>query len=123
MKQLLFVLCLILVGCEGKSSWNPVSRTATPMLKPSPVKKTIVYDFWAPWCPPCRAFGPTFEKWKEKYSSDTVSFVKVNTDEDKDLAVKYKVSALPTILVVTNDEVVGRFVGAPTEEQVANLLK
>lgn len=92
------------------------------MLKPTS-KKIVIYDFWAPWCPPCRAFGPTFEAWKAKYSNESISFVKVNTDEDKETAAKFKISSLPTIIVTHDAVEVKRFVGAPKEQQVVDLLK
>jgi thioredoxin len=116
------VLFCVFTGCKDNQQ-PPVPISQGPsMLKPV-AKKIVVYDFWAPWCGPCRAFAPTFEKWKTKYSNDNISFVKVNTDEDKETAAKFKISALPTIIVTHDGVEVQRFMGAPKEEQIVNLLK
>ncbi len=86
-------------------------------------KEYVVYDFWAEWCGPCKAFGPTFEAWKAKYSKPNVTFTKVNVDEDRAMAKKYNISAIPTLIVTVNGKEKKRFTGAPSEQQVASLLK
>lgn len=93
------------------------------MLNPKKVKKIVVYDFWAPWCPPCRAFSPTFESWKNKYGTDSISFVKINIEEDQQAAVKYKISSIPTVIVTVDDEEVKRWTGAPRESDLVEYLK
>lgn len=128
MKKILFVLVLgvaffSLVGCQDNQQ-PPIPRLPPiPPIRKVNVKKIVVYDFWAQWCPPCRAFGPTFEKWKEKYSNENVTFLKVNTDEDQATAVKFKISALPTVVITHDGVEVKRFTGAPTESQVQEFLK
>jgi thioredoxin 2 len=116
---LVSVVLLALAGCKGET---PPTPSNTNMLKP-PGKKIVVYDFWAPWCPPCRAFGPTFDKWKGKHSNENISFVKVNTDEDEAMASKFKIASLPTIVVTHDGIEVKRFVGAPLEQQLLEFLK
>lgn len=76
---------------------------------------TIV-DFWAPWCGYCVRMMPVFEGLAEELAGK-VSFVKVNTDEEPDLARAYNVEVLPTFAVVKNGEVVNRKIGfIPTAE-------
>lgn len=59
--------------------------------------KTVVIDFWAPWCAPCRRFSPEFLRWAERHPEAV--FVKVNIDENPDLAQEYKVPHIPFVVV------------------------
>ena len=83
----------------------------------------MVYDFGAPWCGPCRAFAPTFEEWKTKYTRENVVFKKVNIDEDQQMAAQYRIKAIPTVIVTSNGKEIGRFVGECDEGQLAKLLQ
>ena len=61
-------------------------------------KKGIVFiDFWAEWCGPCRAFAPTFEKVSE--ANPDVTFAKVNTEEEQELAGKFQIRSIPTLMI------------------------
>jgi thioredoxin 1 len=68
----------------------------------------VVVDFWAPWCGPCRMVAPEIDKLAERYGT-TVKFVKVNIDENADLAMRYGIMSIPTV---------AKFVGGSLEEQV-----
>lgn len=70
---------------------------------------TVVLDFWAPWCAPCRSFEPIFEEASERYPE--LTFGKVNTDEEQQLAAAYRIRSIPTLVVLRNGEVVHRQVG------------
>jgi thioredoxin 1 len=65
--------------------------------------KVTIVDFWAPWCGPCKMFGPVFERVSEDVTD--VQFVKVNVDEVGEVAQKYQVMSIPTILLIKGGEV------------------
>ncbi|MGN7610899.1 thioredoxin [Magnetococcales bacterium HHB-1] len=57
----------------------------------------VIVDFWAPWCGPCRAFAPIFEKISEAHND--VIFAKVNTDEERELGSEFQIRSIPTLMV------------------------
>ena len=71
----------------------------------------VVVDFYADWCGPCRMVSPIIESLSNEYSG-RVKFVKINTDESQELAMKLNIMSIPTIMVFKNGEVSSRTVGA-----------
>jgi thioredoxin 1 len=78
-----------------------VLKSATPVL----------VDFWAEWCGPCRAVGPILEEISNEYG-DKLKIVKLNTDEEGSIAMKYGISSIPTMNVFVGGEIVKTIVGA-----------
>lgn len=73
--------------------------------------KLSVVDFWAPWCGPCLALGPTIEALATEYEG-RVNIGKVNTDENAELSMKYGITSIPCILFIKDGKVVDKQVGA-----------
>ena len=79
----------------------------------------VFLDFWAPWCPPCRMMSPIFEETSKDYEGK-VKFAKINTQEHPELGEQFKVSGIPTLILVKNGKEVHRMVGL---KQKADLKK
>ena len=65
--------------------------------------KVVFCDFWANWCGPCRMLGPVFEEISEKYEGQAV-FVKVNVDDEEELAMQYRITSIPNIIAFKNGQ-------------------
>ena len=82
-----------------------------------------VVDFYANWCGPCRKLSPILEEVEEEITAN-IKFAKINTDENIDVAKKYQVSGLPTLLIFKSGEVVERLVGLmPKSSIITNIEK
>ena len=81
----------------------------------------VLVDFWAEWCMPCRMLAPTIDELATQFAGK-VKVGKVDTDANRDVSVKFGISAIPTIMLFQNGEVVRKFVGVtPKQEFVAAL--
>ncbi len=77
-------------------------------------KGTVLVDFWAPWCGPCRMQTPVLEKLSQDAGIKAV-IVKVNTDENPSIAQKYNIVSIPTLILFKNGQEVERMVGVQPE--------
>ena len=84
-------------------------------------EKPVLIDFYADWCGPCKMLSPIIDEIAEENSE--IKVVKVNVDDAQDLAMKYQVMSIPTLVVIKNGEEVNRSVGLIDKSQVANLIK
>ena len=81
----------------------------------------VFVDFWAEWCGPCRAVSPVVEELSNEYDGK-VDFVKVNVDENGELAQKYNVLSIPTFAIFKNGKVVSQKVGSSAKESFQTMI-
>jgi len=82
----------------------------------------VLVDFWAPWCGPCRALGPTIDELAAEYEG-RVRVVKMNVDENMATPAKFMVRSIPTIILFKNGEIVEQLSGAVPKETIAEILE
>ena len=83
--------------------------------------ETWVVDFWASWCGPCKKLAPIYEEVSEEV--EDVNFGKVNMEEHSDLATKYQVSALPTLLIIKDGDIIAKNAGAMDKESLKSWVQ
>ena len=83
--------------------------------------ETVVVDFWASWCGPCRMFSPILEEFANK--TNDVVVAKVNVDEEPDLAARFGVSSIPTVLVFKGGKAVKKSVGVISVSDLEELVR
>ena len=83
--------------------------------------KTVLLDFYASWCGPCRTLMPIVEKIADE--NPDIFVAKINVDEESDLANQFGVSTIPTLVIMKNGQEVNRSVGVKPKQAILNLLK
>ena len=82
--------------------------------------KPVLVDFWAEWCGPCKALGPILEEVSQEVAGK-VEVVKLNVDEARDLATKYGIRGIPTMMMFKNGEVSSTLVGNQPKAEILKL--
>ena len=81
----------------------------------------VVLDFWAEWCPPCRALAPTFEELAKEYGG-RVRFLKLNVDENSEVPQRFGIKGIPTLVFFDGGREVERMVGAASKGALARVI-
>jgi thioredoxin 1 len=81
----------------------------------------VLVDFWAEWCMPCRMLAPTIDQVAEQFSGK-VKVGKVDTDSNREISLKYGISAIPTVILFKKGEVVRKFVGLTNKDDLAGAM-
>ena len=81
----------------------------------------VVLDFWAEWCPPCRALAPTFEELAQRYEG-RVRFLKLNVDENSQVPSRLGIKGIPTLVFFDGGREVERVVGASGKDALARII-
>lgn len=82
----------------------------------------VMVDFWAPWCGPCKMIAPTVEALADEYAG-RCKVVKLNTDENQDVATRFQIMGIPTLLFIKNGEPVDKVVGAASSQQLKEKIE
>lgn len=81
---------------------------------------TVIVDFWAPWCGPCRGFAPVFEAASEQHAD--IVFAKVNTDEEQEIASHFNIRSIPTLMIFREQIVIFAQPGAMPAGALDNVI-
>ena len=84
-------------------------------------EKPVLVDFYADWCGPCKMLSPIVDEVAQE--NEDIKVVKVNVDDSQDLAMKYQVMSIPTLVVIKEGNEINRSVGLIDKNQVVNMIK
>lgn len=139
MKLRFLPIAAALLACSCSFAWSKPQaaekRSSEEAVRPSIIQMTadnlqdilsssrlLVVDVYTDWCPPCRNLAPIFHDLSEEYSDD-YRFAKLNAEDQRTVAEKFKITAFPTILFIKEGELVGRHVGFMNKAKFKNEIQ
>jgi thioredoxin 1 len=101
-----------------------VQATATNKWEEDVLKSSVpvLVDFWAEWCGPCRMVAPVVEELAKEYEGK-IRFLKLNVDENQDIAMKYQIYSIPTLLLFKDGNIIGQHVGATSKDVLKRFIE
>lgn len=101
---------------------NVINLTSENYLNFINSKEPVAVDFWAAWCGPCRMVSPVIESLADEFNGK-MAVCKVNVDDMPDIAKKFEISSIPTVMIFKNGEVVDKVVGLRTKEEYQSIVR
>lgn len=83
--------------------------------------KTVLVDFWASWCGPCKMLAPVIHQISEEL--DVIKVCKINVDEEAELAAAFGINTIPTLVVIKNGKEIGRSIGVQNKSDILKMIK
>ena len=128
-----FVLALLVAGCAPKPTSGPATQPPAqthtqPQTQVQAQTQTTtnlpkLWDFWATWCPPCKQLKPTIEALEKEYEGK-IEIKSIDVDQNKDLAQKFKVEAIPTLVFLdAKGKELSRIVGLTLKDTIVGRFK
>lgn len=100
------------IEITNKNFQNEIIKSSIPVL----------VDFWAPWCGPCKMIAPHLEEISKQYA-DKLKVAKINVDDASDIATRYNVMSIPTLLLFKNGEIMDKKVGALSKSDLEKMIQ